>query len=112
MTNHPNRGPKGPQSNPTTAEIIAARQAAGMTQTEAAALIGASLGAWQKWEIDGPQGRRMHPAMWELFRIKVRAAGSEKAFAAWWGEGGDDLDFGIASDAWRAAVAWIMGAAN
>jgi predicted phosphoadenosine phosphosulfate sulfurtransferase len=42
-------------------------------------------------------------------RIKVRSAGSEEAFAAWWGEGGDPLDSGIASDAWSAACAWLMG---
>jgi DNA (cytosine-5)-methyltransferase 1 len=69
MSNHPNRGPQGPQSNPSAAAIRAAREAARLSQTDAAALIHASLGAWQKWE----QGvRRMHPAFWELFCIKIR----------------------------------------
>jgi DNA (cytosine-5)-methyltransferase 1 len=66
--NHPNRVPQGPQSNPSAAAIRAARESAQLSQTDAAALIHASLGAWQKWE----QGdRRMHPAFWELFRIKT-----------------------------------------
>lgn len=67
--NHPNRGPQGPQSNPEPADIRAVRESAGLSQTQAAALIHASLGAWQKWE----QGdRRMHPAFFELFRIKTK----------------------------------------
>jgi DNA (cytosine-5)-methyltransferase 1 len=68
MSNHQNRGPQGPSSNPTAGEIRAAREAVQLSQTDAAALIHASLGAWQKWE----QGdRRMHPAFWELFQLKI-----------------------------------------
>ena len=36
MTNHPNRSQRGELANPLPAEIISARQAAGLTQTEAA----------------------------------------------------------------------------
>lgn len=68
MANHPNRGPKGPSSNPLPAEIRAARTAAGLTQTEAAAVIYCTLRIWQQWEAGD---RRMHPAFWELFRIKI-----------------------------------------
>jgi len=57
---------------PTPAEIVRARKDAGLTQTEAAALVHASLGAWQKWESDGQNSRKMHPAIWELFQIKIR----------------------------------------
>lgn len=67
MSNHPNRGPKGPSANPSPEEVRAAREAAGLTQTEAAALIHCTLRGWQEWEAGN---RRMHPGLWELFRIK------------------------------------------
>ena len=68
MPNHPNRGPQGPFSNPDPSEIRAAREAAELTQTEAADLVRASLRAWQQWEAGD---RRMHPGLWELFRLKA-----------------------------------------
>jgi DNA-binding transcriptional regulator YiaG len=70
MANHPNRsrGGKKPTSNPSPEEITAARQAAKLTQTEAGQLIYASLRTWQQYEAGD---RRMHPAFWELFEIKV-----------------------------------------
>lgn len=71
MTNHPNRSRRGnPAANPSPAEIRAARQATGLTQTQAARLIYATLRAWQEWEAGN---RSMHPAMWELWRYKARA---------------------------------------
>jgi DNA (cytosine-5)-methyltransferase 1 len=68
MPNHPNRGPKGPSANPAPEAIRAAREAAGLSQSAAAALVHTNLRTWQKWE--GAE-RRMHPAFWELFRSKV-----------------------------------------
>lgn len=68
MSNHPNRGPKGTSANPTPAEVRSAREAAGLSQTAAAALIYCSLRGWQEWEAGN---RRMHPGLWELFRIKA-----------------------------------------
>lgn len=68
MTNHPNRGPGNPASNPKPDEIRAAREAAGLTQDEAAALIYCSGKSWQQWELGA---RRMHPAFWHLFSIRV-----------------------------------------
>lgn len=68
MANHPNRGPRGPASNPAPADIRAARESAGMTQTQAAQLIYSTMRAWQEWEAGN---RRMHPGLWELFRIKL-----------------------------------------
>lgn len=53
-------------SNPTPDEIRAAREAAGLTQTAAAALIWSSQRGWQKWESGE---REMHPAMLRLFRL-------------------------------------------
>lgn len=67
MPNHPNRGPKGPSANPTPEEIRAAREAAGLSQTAAGAAVHTTCRTWQQWEAGD---RRMHPAFWELFRIK------------------------------------------
>jgi DNA (cytosine-5)-methyltransferase 1 len=55
---------------PTPANIRAAREAAGLTQTQAAALIHSALRSWQQWEAGD---RSMHPAFWELFSIKAKA---------------------------------------
>ena len=74
MPNHPNRGPKGPSANPAPAEVRAAREAAGLSQTAAAALIHCTLRGWQEWEAGN---RRMHPGLWELFRIKTRPSNLE-----------------------------------
>lgn len=74
MSNHPNRSAGHPARNPTPAEVRAAREAAGLTQAQAAALVYANLRAWQRWEADEQTtetARRMHPAIWELFRIKT-----------------------------------------
>ena len=69
MSNHPNRSRAGsPARNPTQEEVRAAREAAGLSQTAAAALIHCTLRGWQEWEAGN---RRMHPAFWELFGIKV-----------------------------------------
>lgn len=69
MENHPNRSRAGsPAQNPAPAEIRAAREAAGLSQTAAAALIHCTLRGWQEWEAGN---RRMHPGLWELFRIKT-----------------------------------------
>lgn len=75
MANHPNRSRRvrSPAAKPRPDEIRAARKAAGLSQREAAALIHATLRAWEAWE----QGERpMHPGLWELFRIKVLDFGS------------------------------------
>lgn len=73
MTNHPNRGQRGPLANPLPAEIIATRKAAGLTQTEAASFVCGSLRAWQQWEAGD---RRMHPGLWMLFRLRTEEAAS------------------------------------
>lgn len=74
MTNHPNRSKRNPSAarNPKPAEIRAAREAAGLTQTEAAELVYCHINTWQQWESDEPgTARRMHPAFWDLFRRRV-----------------------------------------
>ncbi|MGS0567051.1 helix-turn-helix domain-containing protein (plasmid) [Xanthomonas oryzae pv. oryzicola] len=75
MTAHPNRSRVGhPARNPSVAEIIQAREAAGLTQTEAAGLVHSNIRSWQKWELGE---RRMHPAFWELFRLKLATVGTK-----------------------------------
>ena len=75
MPNHPNRskGAKAPSANPCKEEVRAAREAAGLTQTAAATLVHATCRSWQHWEAGD---RRMHPGVWELFRIKSGALAS------------------------------------
>jgi len=61
-------------NSPTPEEIKAARLAAGLTQSEAAALIYVHLKTWQKWETgeELPSHRAMHQAVWELFLQKTK----------------------------------------
>jgi len=54
---------------PDPADIRAAREEAGLTQSEAAAIVRGSLRTWQQWEAGD---RHMHPGLWELFTIKVQ----------------------------------------
>ena len=51
---------------PTPAEIRAARELSGLTQTQAAALVCSKLRTWQQWEA-GDRG--MHPGVWMLFGL-------------------------------------------
>jgi len=70
MSNHPNRSRvKGPASNPAPDEIRGVRVELGFTQKQAASLVHTTLRNWQQWEAGD---RRMHPAMWELFKIKTQ----------------------------------------
>lgn len=51
--------------------IKAARTAHGLSQSQAALLIGASVRTWQEWE----QGRRKMPAAkWALFNILINGS--------------------------------------
>lgn len=54
--------------SPSSEELRAARKAAGLTQTQAGALLHTTCRTWQQWEAGD---RKMHPAFWELFRIKA-----------------------------------------
>lgn len=69
MSNHPNRGARSAESNPAPAEIKSAREASGLSQSQAGDLIYSGLRSWQHWESGD---RRMHPALWELFLLKIR----------------------------------------
>lgn len=54
--------------SPSSAEIREARQAAGLSQSAAGALVYVGVRTWQKWELGE---RAMMPAVWELFLLKI-----------------------------------------
>lgn len=58
------------KSIPNPQEIRAARQSAGLSQTQAGALVGVALRTWQQWEAGDC---RMRAALWELFQIRTGA---------------------------------------
>jgi DNA-binding transcriptional regulator YiaG len=78
LPNHPNRskGNISAAANPTPAQVRRAREDAGLTLEQAAALVHATWRSWQNWEADASSDghRRMHPSTWELFQVKVAAA--------------------------------------
>lgn len=74
-TNHPNRRVRTAASTPSAVEIKQTRAQAGLTQTQAAALVHTTCRVWQQYEHDD---RRMHPAFWELFCIKTGLAHTEQ----------------------------------
>ncbi|OUI99541.1 helix-turn-helix domain-containing protein [Acetobacter cibinongensis] len=53
---------------PTPQQIKDARNAAGLTQQAAANLLYVQKLAWARWEAGS---RAMHPAFYELFRLKT-----------------------------------------
>lgn len=55
----------GDKPTPTPEQIRAAREGAGLTQTDAGDLVFSTLRTWQNWESGI---RPMSPAMWALFR--------------------------------------------
>lgn len=59
-------------TSPTPEEIRAARLTAGLTVRQACEMVHASPRSWQNYEAGD---RVMHPAIWELFRIKVAQRG-------------------------------------
>lgn len=58
-------------TSPSPSDIRRARVALDMTQSQAANLVHVTLNAWQRWEMEGPSGRKMPPGLWELFNIKT-----------------------------------------
>ena len=65
MANHPKRGRGGSGHVPTSLEIKEGRGA--LSQHEAARLIYVTQVRWSDYETGKS---RMHPAAWELFRLK------------------------------------------
>ena len=69
MANHLNRSmKKATYRNPAPEHIIITREKAGLSQEKAAKIIYSSLRTWQHWEAGES---RMHPGLWELFKIKI-----------------------------------------
>ena len=56
------------KKSPTPAELREARINSGLTQTEAAQKVQASLRGWQQWEAGD---RAMPPGLFELFMLKT-----------------------------------------
>jgi len=56
------------KKSPTPAKIREARLNSGLTQTEAAQTVQASLRGWQQWEAGD---RTMPPGLFELFMLKT-----------------------------------------
>lgn len=56
-------------NQPTPQQIKQARNDAGLTQTQAAALIYSELRTWQHWEKGD---RAMHAGLFELFKLKTK----------------------------------------
>lgn len=52
---------------PSPATIREARKQLGITQSAAAEMVHSTCRVWQQWESGD---RKMHPAFWELFKIK------------------------------------------
>jgi|CXWL01.1.fsa_nt_gi hypothetical protein len=72
VANHPNRSRQpGAKREPRAADVIAAREVAKETQSDAAARIRGTLRSWQAYEDSGANGRRMHPGLFELYLIKT-----------------------------------------
>ena len=65
MTAKKNSRPKAPSAR----QVRAAREAAGLSRTSAAALVYRSVRVWEKYETGE---RNMDPAIWELWQLKVR----------------------------------------
>lgn len=80
MTNHPNRSKGAPAElkRPTPKQVLEARDAAGLTQTKAANLIGVTITAWQRWEAGE---RQMQGGLFDLFRQKVAEYAVVETFA-------------------------------
>jgi len=57
-------------TSPRPVEIQRARAAVHLTQASAGALVHTTGRVWRQWEAGD---RAMHPAFWELFRIKARS---------------------------------------
>lgn len=55
-------------TNPTPDAIKKLRAHGKLTQSAAGGLVHTTCRVWQQWEAGD---RRMHPAMWELFKIKL-----------------------------------------
>lgn len=70
MPNHPNRSTNHPSRNPSPEEVTRTRINQGLSVSQACVLVHTTPRTWQQWERGD---RRMHPAFWELFSIKLKS---------------------------------------
>jgi hypothetical protein len=70
MSNHPNRSAASASRSPLGAEVRAARLAAGLRPDQAGELVHERASRWLAFENEEA---RMHPATWELFKLKTGA---------------------------------------
>lgn len=73
MPNHPNRSKSAPPtdaSTPKPDEVRELRRANELTAEQCGAIVHVSGRAWQRWEAGD---RPMHPAFFELARMKIAA---------------------------------------
>lgn len=69
MANHPNRGYRRTDaSTPKPSEIREFRTVYGLTPAQAGELVHVTGNAWERWEAGE---RPMHPAFFELARLKM-----------------------------------------
>jgi len=68
VANHPNRRVWRGEQPPDPEAIRDWRRERGLSASAAAALVHSTTRAWQQWEAGE---RRMHPAMWELAKLKA-----------------------------------------
>jgi len=73
VPNYPNLGLKGPSANPLPEQVRAAREAAGLSAREAAALVGVTTLTWQRWEGKSSRATEIPYAHWNLFLLLVGA---------------------------------------
>jgi hypothetical protein len=63
--------PQFKSRSPSGEMVKARREAAGLTQADAASLVYSRLRTWQAWEAVGNTHRDMPRGLWELFCLKV-----------------------------------------
>lgn len=59
-------------NKPTSQQVKAAREAANLTQKQAAERFGYSLRAWQRKEESGETGRKLSPGEYELLLLLAK----------------------------------------
>ena len=78
MANHPTRSRRPQAASASPADIRAAREAAGLSQTAAGELCHRSLRAWQDAESGA---RNLDAAAWELFLLRTGTHPTHKLIA-------------------------------
>lgn len=62
--------------SPTPKQVRKAREKAGLSRADAAALVYRSVRVWEKYETGE---RNMDPAVWELWQMKVNTSSGDRS---------------------------------